>query len=171
MDNIPKPREVLFLKRFSLLMSIVLVAVLLTGCLTPKVNVSIAPNPIRLYASQLFADDFYIKNLKLHLVTSGFSTSYKIEGAEARVLDDKGNLVSDPIIVEIDKTTLIAPGFKFTEDGIEVSLRELFDDEGELTEAQFLQYYNGNWKGKVYELVVTITGKNPTSDKAAIRFE
>ena len=34
-------REVAMVKRFSVLISLVLVAVLLTGCLTPKVNVGI----------------------------------------------------------------------------------------------------------------------------------
>lgn len=159
------------MKRLISLIAVVMIAVLLTGCLTPKVNVRIEPNPIRLNAPQLFADDLHIKNLKLHLRTSGFSTSYKIEGVEARVLDDKGELVFDPIVIEIDKSTPILPGIDFTEDGIEVSLRTLFEYEGEFTEEQFLSYYNENWKGKVYKLVVTVTGLNPTTDEAAIRFE
>ncbi len=164
-------KGVIALKRFSFLLAVVMVAVFLTGCLTPKVIVKIEPNPIKLYASQLFANDFHVKGIKLHLRTAGFSTNYQIEGAVVRVLDEKGKDVFDPIEVEIGKGTPIVPGIKITEDGPEVSLRELFDYDGEFTEEQFLKYYNDNWKRKIYKLMVTITGKNPTSDEVEIRFE
>ena len=160
------------MRKLSLLASLVVVVAVLTGCLTPKVNVRLEPNPIRLNAKQLFADDFHIKGLKLHLSTSGFSVNYQIEGAEVTVLDDQGELVFDPITVEIGKDTPIFPGVKRTEDGPDVSLGELFEYEGEFSEAHFIEYYNEkNWKGKIYKLIVTITGKNPTTDTADIRFE
>ncbi|MCK9525695.1 MAG: hypothetical protein M0R49_07175 [Limnochordia bacterium] len=159
------------MRRSILLASLVLIVVVLTGCLAPKVNVRIAPNPIKLSAKQLYADDFNVKGLKLHLSTSGFSVNYTIGGAVISVVDDKGDPALEPITVEIGKGTPIVPGIEMTENGPEVSLGELFDYDGSPTEEQFIKYYNENWKDKVYKVSVTITGDNPTSDTADIRFE
>ncbi len=77
------------------------------------------------------------------------------------------------------------PGIPREEEVPDISLKELFDfdvdldldipidDENyhERLKEQFSEYYNENWKDKVYKLTVTITGKNPTSDTAEIRFE
>lgn len=159
------------MKKWILVVGMVLVAALLTGCLTPKVNVKIEPNPIKLNAEQLWKDNFYVKGIVLHLSTSGFSTNYEIKGGIVTVVDKDGRDVLDPITFDIGEKTPIVPGVKLRENGPDFSLGELFDYEGDLTEEQFIAYYNENWQGKVYELSVTITGKNPTIGKADIRFE
>ncbi|HBN97386.1 MAG TPA: hypothetical protein DDZ66_13930 [Firmicutes bacterium] len=171
-------------KRFSVLISLVLVAVLLTGCLTPKVNVGIEPNPIKLTAEKLLDNDFVITGIKLNLRTSGFSTGYTIEGVKAVVFDDDDEAIFEKL-VDIDTKIPIVPGIPREEEVPDISLKELFDfdvdldldipidDENyhERLKEQFSEYYNENWKDKVYKLTVTITGKNPTSDTAEIRFE
>ncbi len=173
------------MKRFGLIV-VVIVAVLLAGCLAPKVNVKIVPNPIVITAEGLLDNDFFLPEIKLHLSTSGISFSYTIEEANAVVLDENGDPLFDPKVVEIDMTTPIAPGIKITETLPAISVEEFFDfDESdldigvpiddeqyeELKKQEFTAYYEDNWQGKVYKLVVNITGKNPTKDEAEIRFE
>lgn len=174
------------MRRPSLLISLVVVAVLLTGCLTPKANVKIEPNPIVLTAEKLLDNDFVIKDIKLNLRTSGFSTGYIIEGARVAVLDEEDKSVFEKMI-DIGKKTPIIPGVSHTEEVPAVSLNDLFDfdvdedldigipiddeDYDQLLKEQFTKYYDENWKGKTYKLTVIITGKNPTTDTADIRFE
>lgn len=172
------------MKRFGLI-SLLLLVVFLTGCFAPKVNVKIAPNPIKITAEKLLEDDFVIKGIELKLSTSGFSLNYEILGAEAVLFDDKDKEIVKKT-VEIKKGTPIVPGVKLTEKVPEISLKELFDFDVDanldldlpiddetydaLLKEKFTAYYNENWRGKVYKLEVTITGKNPTTDKANIEF-
>jgi len=159
------------MKKTYVLVSLILVAVLLTGCLAPKVYVKISPNPIKINPQELYADDFNVKGLELILRTSGFSANYRIEGATVTVIDDEENPVFEPRVIEIDRETPIIPGIKLTIPAGDVSLRDLFDYDGEPTEEEFIAYYNENWKGKTYKLTITIEGENPTTDTADIKFE
>jgi len=101
-------------RRPSLLISLVVVAVLLTGCLTPKANVKIEPNPIVLTAEKLLDNDFVIKDIKLNLRTSGFSTGYIIECARVAVLAEDDKSVFKKMI-DTGKKTPIIPCVSHTE--------------------------------------------------------
>lgn len=174
------------MKRLSFILSLVALAVLLTGCLAAKVNVRIQPNPIVLTAEELLENDFVISDIKLELRTSGFSVSYYIEAVQVEVRDENGDEVFAKTKT-IKETTPIVPGKQLKEDVPDISLKDLFDfdpdtdlpidvpvdDEAyqEALEEEFTKYYNDNWKGKKYELIVRITGDNPTEDKAEIQFK
>ena len=174
------------MKRLSFILSLVALAVLLTGCLAAKVNVRIQPNPIVLTAEELLENDFVISDIKLELRTSGFSVSYYIEAVQVEVRDENGDKVFAKTKT-IDEKTPIRPGIPIDQEVPVISLMDLFDfdpdtdlpidvpidDEAyqEALEEEFTKYYNDNWKGKKYELIVRITGDNPTVDKAEIQFK
>ena len=159
------------MKKWLLISGMILVVALLTGCLTPKVNVAIKPNPIELTAETLWENDLHIKDIKLQLSTSGFSTSYTIEGGIVAVVDEDGEDVFEPFTFDIGATTIIVPGIKLEEEGPEVSLAPAFDYDGVFAKDSFIEYYDENWKGKELKLSVTIKGKNPTTGTAKIVFE
>lgn len=175
--------EVIFVKKSALLFAVAIVAVFLTGCLAPKINVAIVPNPIEITAEGLLENDFMIDGIKLQLRTSGVSLSYTIEKAVVAFYGDEDEPHTKT--VEIGKTTPIVPGVKITEEVPAISLTDLlkFDvDELEVTadegdenykeelKEKFTEYYEDNYKGK-YKVVVTITGKNPSTAEAEILFK
>ena len=171
------------MKKSALLFAVAIVAVFLTGCLAPKINVAIVPNPIEITAEGLLENDFMIDGIKLQLRTSGVSLSYTIEKAVVAFYGDEDEPHTKT--VEIGKTTPIVPGVKIPEEVLAISLTDLlkFDvDELEVTadegdenykeelKEKFTEYYEDNYKGK-YKVVVTITGKNPTTAEAEILFK
>jgi hypothetical protein len=59
---------------------------------------------------------------------------------------------------------------KFDVDELEVTADEGDENYKEELKEKFTEYYEDNYKGK-YKVVVTITGKNPTTAEAEILFK
>jgi len=94
-------REVTIRKRVALL-SLVLIAVLLTGC-SPRLEFSITPNPI----SVTFETEEIELEAKVKMYGFG---SYKIEQAALEILDDQGEPVfEEPKVYDINKTVTVVP--------------------------------------------------------------
>ncbi len=174
------------MKRFALMISLVVVAALLTGCLAPKINVLIKPKSIELTAEQLLEDDFVISDIKIEVKTSGLGFDFTIDTLNVQVLDDDDEELWKWVKEIKEDIPIIVPGWGDTYEVPDLSLKQLFgfdvddlpigvpvDDETyqELLEEEFTKYYNENWKDKEYEVVVRVTGKNPTEDKAKIQFK
>ncbi|HBG10196.1 MAG: hypothetical protein ACOYER_10445 [Limnochordia bacterium] len=149
------------MKRFALL-ALLLAAVLFTGCLSPKVNFKIEPNPIEVTVNQTA-----LTGIKLKVTLSGFSLAYTVEAAVVELYDDEGELVFTTT-EEIDITIPVVSGIGETIDLPDVSLSEIYAEiDPAFTEA----IYNEKLLGKTYKLKITLTGKNPTEDTADIIFK
>jgi len=148
-------------KRFALL-ALLLAAVLFTGCLSPKVNFKIEPNPIEVTVNQTA-----LTGIKLKVTLSGFSREYTVEAAVVELYDDEGELVFTTT-EEIGITIPVVSGIGKTIDLPDVSLSEIYAEiDPAFTEA----IYNEKLLGKTYKLKITLTGKNPTEDTADIIFK
>lgn len=150
-------------KRFSVLISLVLVAVLLTGCLTPKVNFTISPNPISVKKGQTEVD------LVLKVKLSGFSFAYTVESAVVEFFDEDGEAVlEEPIVEELNETIPVFSGVGKDVKLDAISLDAFFQGlDPEYTDV----LYDEMLKGKTYSVKITLTGKNPTSNTAMVKFE
>lgn len=144
------------MRRVGLLSTLLLVVVLLTGCLTPKVNFTIHPDPITITAGQT-----ELTGITLRVRLSGFSFAYLVEEAVVTLEDDKSEEVLREI-VEINTQIPIIGGLGKDVDLPDISLEGLAD----LNEL----VYDEVLKGKDYQLKITLTGKNPTSAQAVVQF-
>lgn len=143
------------------LLSLLLMAVLLTGCLAPKVNFTIEPNPII-----VTSDMDKLEEITLKVKLSGFSFAYTVEDAVVELFDDEDELVFEDS-QEINKRIPVVSGFGDDIDLPAISLAKLFENiDPNYTEA----IYEAELKDKVYELRITLTGKNPTSSTVNVEF-
>lgn len=149
------------MKKSLVLFTVIAAALLLTGCLSPKINFRIEPNPI-----VVTFDDFALRNVTLHFRLSGIG-SYTLKSVLVEGMDNQGELVFSHQ-EDMNETIFVVPGVSDSVDLPTVDLSDLCDEMGiELSETA----YNSELKGKTFQLKITLTGKNPTSDTAELKFE
>ena len=149
------------MKRLALL-GVLLAAVLLTGCLAPKVNFKIEPNPI-----EVTFEKFELAGVKLHVTLSGFSFGYTVEAAVIEVRDNEGEVVFEDT-VKLNKEIPVIPGWTETVDLPTVNLASLLS---EIASEYRKAAYDQKFKDETFELEITLTGKNPTSGKVDLVFK
>lgn len=151
------------MKRFGLIV-VVIVAVLLAGCLAPKVNFTIAPDPIEVTFGQTAID-----NVSLEVKLAGFGIDYTVESAIVELLDENGAEAMKPIEEPLNvRIPVVVGGLGKSVDLPSISLEAFYKD----IDPDFAEpIYDTKLKGKTYTLKITLTGKNHTSNTANIVFK
>ncbi len=131
------------------LLSLLVVVLLLTGCLSPRLNFTISPATIIITEGQ-----DTLENLVLKVKTSGFSLKYVIDQALVEITGE----VIDPGI-----TTPVGFGA-----GKDVKLDPI--SLGSISELQEGAYETA-LKGKQYTLTIVLTGTKESKATAVVKFE
>lgn len=151
-------------KRFALL-ALLLVTVLLTGCLAPKVNFTIKPDPIELTFEKTKVDE-----ITLEVRLSGVGFNYEVKEALIELFEGepKGEPVYYTSKTINKRIPVMVPGYKEKITVKDISLEPFFEQVNpELSEL----VYETKLKNKPHTLKITLTGKNPTSNTAKVKFE
>lgn len=145
------------MKKLRLLSLLLLVSVLLTGCLSPKVSLTIEPNPIKVTVGQE-----EITGLAVWIKTSGFSIRYQLDKVVGILTDADGEIIAT-MQKDLDQSTPVVPGIKKKVELPAISLAEV----AELDEA----LYEEHLKGQEWELEITLIGTKDSNAKAKVLFQ
>lgn len=148
--------EVTTVKQFKLF-SLLLVVILLTGCLSPRLDFTISPDPIKIQYGQS-----EVKGLTLNFKTSGFSLSYKLDQVEIRLEDKEDELILNQV-KDLNESIPIVPGIKKPYELPAISLEDIANIEPK-------EAYDVYVKGE-YTLTITVTGTKTSTATAKVIFE
>lgn len=140
------------------LLSLLLLLVVLTGCLSPRIDVAIKPNPI-----VVTADQESLTGLKLEFKMRGFSLGYTLQEVLVTVTDHEGEERISKTFDLDNKKIPIIPGASHKENLEPISLGEI----GELAP----EVYDEVLKGKEWTLKIVVVGTKDSPAKAKIKFE
>lgn len=148
------------------LLSLVVAVIFLAGCLAPKINFTIKPDPITIRFQQS-----ELTGITLQFKMSGLSFSYTLESAVIEVRDGAGEVVYEHT-ESIGESIWVVGGVADDYELPSISLLPLWKEiEQSLGFALTEEVYNSELKGQEYELKMILAGKNPTEDTAVVRFE
>lgn len=143
-------------------LSLLVVALLLTGCLAPGLRFTISPNPIKVKFKQT-----EIPELTLKVKTQGFGTNFRLDKAIVQIKDEKGESVGTPYEEKINETVKFIVPFVTTSVSLkEVSLGSIAELEEMLDEEVYKTL-----KDKEYTMTITLTGTKASIASAKIIFE
>ena len=140
------------------LLSLLVVVLLLTGCLSPRLNFTISPATIIITEGQ-----DTLENLVLKVKTSGFSLKYVIDQA---LVEITGEDREEPLLEKVIDPGITTPvGFGA---GKDVKLDPI--SLGSISELQEGAYETA-LKGKQYTLTIVLTGTKESKATAVVKFE
>jgi len=154
------------IKRVGIL-ALVLVAVLLTGCLSPKITFSILPKTINI------SFDTEEVELKAEVKMSGFG-SYIIEQAALELLDEEGeSVLKEPKVYTVNQKVTVVPIGSVFKPQVPIATLRLADVYAEILDGQELteDLYNSELKGRIYTLKITLMGTTNPSAEATLEFK
>lgn len=139
--------------------SFLLAALLLGGCLSPRLDLTISPAVLEIVRGQEKTED-----IQLRLKMSGFSSAFWLERVEAVLLDENGEEVlehtkelniSIPIVSGVKRSQNLGP--------LDLSaLSALYENE---------EIYDKVLRGKEYLLRITVFGTKTNSADAKVQFK
>ena len=139
------------------ILSLLVVVVLLTGCLSPMIRFTISPDPIKIQKGQEKLD------LTLKFRTSGFGLGYKVDKAIITIVEKNGDALLAPQTVDLSLSIPVVPFVKR-----DVPIKDI--PLGEIAQLKEEALYEA-LKEKEYTLKVTIKGTEESLDSAKIVFE
>ena len=148
------------------LLSLVVAVIFLAGCLAPKINFTIKPDPItiRFQQSELTRDHPAVQNVGFELLLHTGEPVIEVRDGAGEVVYEHTESIGESIWV----VGGVADDYELPS----ISLLPLWEEiEQSLGFALTEEVYNSELKGQEYELKMILAGKNPTEDTAVVRFE
>ncbi len=145
------------MKRIRLL-SLVLLVVLLTGCLSPRIDVAIKPNPIIVTAGMGETEE-----ISLVFKMKGFSLGYTLKEVLVTLMDEEGDEKVTKTFDLENKKIPVLPGVGHTQAIGSIPLDEISDLNSE--------QYDEVLKGKEWRLEIVVVGTKNSEATATVKFE